>query len=53
MYQVLENTLEKNPENFDFGGWEYNIDIDIESLRKMSLKTFIECRIEELLIHTK
>lgn len=51
VYSELENVLEENPECFKFGGWEWNESIAIESLRQTPLKTFIECRIDEMLVN--
>lgn len=51
-YETLADILEENPECFsNFGGWEYNLEMEVEKLRVSSFKLFIESKIEELLSH--
>lgn len=51
-YQVLENILKEDPEQFEnYAGWEYNTDMEIEKLRTVTLKNFIENLIEDMINH--
>ena len=53
-YEFFQQEIEENQESYpNFGGWEYNIDMEIERLRTTKANDFINTFIDTLDNHKK